>query len=540
MTGRMKTIFQIAKADLRMMFYSPVAWLVLIVFTVISALMYFDAAAFIAETVTMMGPDWVTNTTNFLFSNQIFGGVFFKIQGYVYMFVPLLTMGLISQELSNGTIKLLDSSPVTTTQIVLGKFLTMAVYGLALIFVILIFALFSAANIHNFDWPTIVSGLLGLYLLLLTYSAIGIFMSSLTSYQVVAAICTFALFALLDFVGGLGQSIVWLKDITFWLGLSGRVEEFLVGMISSQDLFYFLIITATFLTLTVLRMGDKKRTRSFTARWVSYLSVIVVAVALGLVTSSPRFMFFKDTTSNERLTITHGSRQILQQIEGRVEVTDYVNLLAEAVVSPSSENYIDRQLWLPYRRYKPEVRINHVYYWHPVENSSLEERFPDLTWEQRAARIAEINEIRIDRVKTPEQVAEMADLSQESYRSVMQIKLKDGRSEFLRFYNENNPYPGEKEITAAFKRLADGPVNVGFLEGHGERNVMSGRERDYNIFAYEKTFRNALINQGFDAVPINLRKCGTIPSHIDILVISDVAGELDPCERAEKVHRQRR
>ncbi len=515
------------------MFYSPMAWLVLIVFSVISAFMYFDAAFSLAETATMMGGSWLSNTTNMLFSNQLFGGMFFKIQGYIYMFVPLLTMGLISQELSSGTIKLLDSSPVTTTRIVLGKFLSMAVYGLSLIFVIFIFAVFSAANIQNFDWPAIMAGLLGLYLLLLTYSAIGIFMSSLTSYQVVAAICTFALFVLLDFVGGLGQSTAWLKDITFWLGLSGRVEEFLVGMVSSQDIFYFLIITAAFLTLTVQRMGDKKKMRSFTTKWASYLSVVVIAIALGLVSSSPRFMLFKDTTSNERLTITPNSRQVLENIEGLVEVTNYVNLLGANYWGPRNENYLDRQLWLPYQRYKPDIKVKYVYYWHPVDDPVLEARFPGLTWEQRAARIAEIDEIRIDRVKDPEQIALMADLSQEAYRNVVEIKLKDGRTEFLRFYDENPPYPTEAELTSAFKRLADGPVNVGFLVGHGERSVTGDRERDYRIFAYEKTFRNSLINQGFDAFPINLREGGTIAAHIDILVISDVAEELDPHERAE-------
>ena len=65
----------------------------------------------------------------------IFGGqrgLFVAVQSYLYLYIPLLTMGLMSRELGSGSIKLLYSSPVTNVQIILGKYCSMLAYGLVL------------------------------------------------------------------------------------------------------------------------------------------------------------------------------------------------------------------------------------------------------------------------------------------------------------------------------------------------------------------------------------------------------------------------
>ena len=59
-------------------------------------------------------------------------GMFTAMQQYLYLYIPLLTMGLMSRELNSGSIKLLYSSPVTNTQIILGKYLSMMIYNLVL------------------------------------------------------------------------------------------------------------------------------------------------------------------------------------------------------------------------------------------------------------------------------------------------------------------------------------------------------------------------------------------------------------------------
>ena len=133
-------------------------------------------------------------------------GLFTHIQQYLYLYIPLLTMGLMSRELSSGSIKLLYSSPVTNKEIVLGKYFAMLVYGLVLIGILAIYVLYSACTIKAFDFTVALSGLLGLYLLICAYASIGLFMSSLTSYQVVSAMGTLAILAALSLVRGSGKT----------------------------------------------------------------------------------------------------------------------------------------------------------------------------------------------------------------------------------------------------------------------------------------------------------------------------------------------
>ena len=223
----MKTIYKIARTELQTLFYSPVAWLILIVFT-------FQASMVFSNT---MGGQVRSQSLGYGLYNAtmaVFGGwngLFTAVQQYLYLYIPLLTMGLMSRELSSGSIKLLYSSPVTNTQIILGKYLSVMVYGLVLIAILSVFMLFSAIAIYEADIPAVLAGLLGLYLLICAYAAIGLFMSSITSYQVVAAMGTLAVLAVLNFVGGMWQDVDFVRDITYWLAINGRANEFINGLI---------------------------------------------------------------------------------------------------------------------------------------------------------------------------------------------------------------------------------------------------------------------------------------------------------------------
>ena len=85
----------------------------------------------------------------------------------------------------------------------------------------------SGPGLPSPDVPLLLCGMLGLFFLLCTYSAIGIFMSSLTSYQVVAALATFALLAVLSKMRDVGQDTPWIRDLTWWLSIDGRCETFI-------------------------------------------------------------------------------------------------------------------------------------------------------------------------------------------------------------------------------------------------------------------------------------------------------------------------
>ena len=120
----MKIIYRIALAELQSLFYSPVAWLILIVFSVQCTFAF-------TNVLNSMVVQEAMGYQSSMLTSQVYAGMqgFFKVlQNYIYLYIPLLTMGLISQEYSLGSIKLLDSSPISTRQIVLGKYLGILFY----------------------------------------------------------------------------------------------------------------------------------------------------------------------------------------------------------------------------------------------------------------------------------------------------------------------------------------------------------------------------------------------------------------------------
>ena len=97
---------------------------------------------------------------------------------------------------------------------------------------------------------------------------------------------------------------------------------------------------------------------------------------------------------------------------------------------------------------------------------------------------------------------------------------ESGEKMFLRQFDDMMRDPSEGEISAAFKRMVMELPTVGFLTGHGERNINLYRDRDYACFARDKRFRHALLNQGFDVTEVTLKE--DIPALINILVIADM------------------
>jgi ABC-2 type transport system permease protein len=173
----MRKIFRIARFELSALFYSPVAWIVLVVFTIQSGL-GFTHWFQIYGRAQKMGQHLDAMTAH-IFSGKysFYGGV----KDTLYLYIPLLTMGLMSREISSGSIKLLLSSPIKVKDIVLGKFLAMMAYCGILMLILLLFVLAAGYSMHDMDYGLVICGMVGLYLLICAYSAIGLYMSSLTA-----------------------------------------------------------------------------------------------------------------------------------------------------------------------------------------------------------------------------------------------------------------------------------------------------------------------------------------------------------------------
>lgn len=514
----MKTIFRIARLELSILFFSPIAWLVLVIFIIQSGLTFIELLESFAR-YQKLGNQMGAMTERIFASD--FRGFFTAVQSNLYLYLPLLTMGLMSRELSSGSIKLLFSSPIKVAEIILGKYLAIISYGFLLAVVLLVFAAVGYFSIENMDVNLVLSGILGLYLLICAYAAIGLFMSCLTSYQVVAAIATLVVFAALNYVGGLGQHLDFVRDITYFLSIAGRTDEFISGLISSKDVIYFVIVILLFLAFSILRLQSGRESKPLLVTIGRYTGVVVMGLGLGYLSSRPRLAYYYDTTATQTQTLTVNSQEVVEKVSKPLKITAYVNLVdqnATGLLPIQRTN--DTRIFEKYIRFLPDLEMEYVYYYDSLQDGTLYENNPSLTPKALAEKVASIFQLNPKRIVPPEAVRKQIDLAPEGHRVVRLVEY-DGKKTFLRLYNDLMKHPSETEITAAIKRLVAAPGHVALLTGHDERSTERLGDREYKVITREKTFRNALINQGFDVDTISLVHGQVLPPNIDVLIIAD-------------------
>jgi ABC-2 type transport system permease protein len=244
-------IMTIALRDLRSMFLSPLAWSVLAVTQLIIAWSFFTQIDFFfgiqQQLATMPNPPGVTDLVVM---------PTYEIASIILLMVtPLLTMRLISEERRNGSIALLLSSPVSMTQIVLGKFVGIVIFMLILVGMISLMPL-SLMMGSTLDLGKLAAGAFALSLLLAAFSAAGLFLSSLTLNPVVAAVSSFGLLLLLWMINNAGSGEG--ENLLSQLSILAHFTPMLRGLINSADVAYFVLFIATFLVLTIRQMDSQR------------------------------------------------------------------------------------------------------------------------------------------------------------------------------------------------------------------------------------------------------------------------------------------
>lgn len=243
-------IATIIRKELHMLFISPLAWLLLALIQAVSAwvfLVRLDAFLEIQpQLLQIANPPGITEV--------IISPVFMIAAVLLLMITPLLSMRLLAEERRNHTLTLLMSAPVSITDIVLGKFLSLVLFFSAVI-VLVATLCFSLRTGGALDYGLLLSNTLGLFLLAACFSALGLYVSSLTAQPVIAA------------AGSLGVLLgLWLidlaNDITAgWLhhfSLLKHFGRFNQGLIDTFSIAYFILFTATFLVLTIRRLDGER------------------------------------------------------------------------------------------------------------------------------------------------------------------------------------------------------------------------------------------------------------------------------------------
>lgn len=510
----MKKILKITQVELSILFYSPIAWLVLIIFVIQCGITFTDLLE-AREASQELGIQLKSLTID------IFGGYhsfFDSVKDKLYLYIPLLTMGLMSRELSSGSIKLLLSSPVTNRQIILGKFLAVAVYCFLLVLVLFGVVLTGFVSIEAIDFKYLLGGIFGLYLLACSYAAIGLFMSSITTYQVVAAMSTLAIFAALNFMSSVGQSIDFVRDITYWMALSDRVDNFIIGLISSKDVIYFILIISLFLVLSIMRLNAGRSNYSITSKMLRYSAVVICVLFIGYLSSLPTFNGYYDTTRFKTNTLTKNTQDLLKQLKKPVKITVYPNVINSfAHIGAAKFRIYDLKQFDEYTRFLPDLEIRYT----PYYNYTLDARDnTDKTLLERSKRAATALGYDFDKVLSPKEINKIIDLKPE-LNGFVRVLEYDGKTANLRMFFDQIGYPKEAEISAAVKNILVGAAKVGILTGHDERSINKKGDKDYKGVLNELNSRHSLINQGFDVSNISIDDIDELPLDLSVLVIAD-------------------
>ncbi len=233
----------ILKKELNSFFSTPIGYLVIAVFLVINGLFLW-----------IFDGDFNILNAGFADLNS-----FFYLAPWIFIFlIPAITMRTFSDEYNTGTIELLKTKPISDWQIVLGKYLAsflLIIIALVptLIYVYSISKLGNPAG--NFDVGSLLGSYFGLLFLAGTYTAIGLFASTLSNNQIVAfiiAVCiSFFLYYGFEAMASLfGNSAYSVRSI----GMNEHFKSISRGVIDTRDLIYFISITVFFLVLTKIRL----------------------------------------------------------------------------------------------------------------------------------------------------------------------------------------------------------------------------------------------------------------------------------------------
>jgi len=226
------------KKELRSFFDSPIAYIVITIFLLISGWFFFS---------------------DLFLVNQASLRNLFNIIPFIFMFfVPAVTMRLIAEEKRSGTIEVLLTLPVKDYEIILGKFLA----GLILIFVAVILTLVYTlvlSGLGDLDSGSVIAGYIGLMFLGATYLSVGVFTSSLTQNQIVAFITSFLIIFVLYMLDKVLIFVPnFLASFFEYLSVNYHFSNISRGVIDSRDVIYYLSLIFFFLFLAVRALESRK------------------------------------------------------------------------------------------------------------------------------------------------------------------------------------------------------------------------------------------------------------------------------------------
>ncbi len=247
----MKAIFTILKRELKSYFASPIVYVILVVFLVLSGIFFFFYLQSFVR--SEFDPRFQLLGEKLNLNEFVIRPYFSTISVVLLFMIPLITMRLIAEERKNFTAELLFTSPIRVSHIVLGKFF--ASFSLFGVMVILSASYLTVLKVYgNPDLGPVLSGYLGLFLLGGGLLAVGLFASSLTENQIVAAVVSFGILLVLWIIGASSDAD---NSILRYISIINHLDNFIKGVIDLKDIIYYLSFIFFGLFLTYITLESK-------------------------------------------------------------------------------------------------------------------------------------------------------------------------------------------------------------------------------------------------------------------------------------------
>ncbi len=253
----MRGMWAITKKEVKTYLTSPIAYVLIAVFLLISGYFFYNMIWwFNSQSIAMSRNPYYMKQLNI--NRFVYEPLFHNISVILLLIFPLLTMRLFAEEKRTGTEELLYTSSITNGEIVYGKFFGATFVLFIMLLLTGVYAIFGYLYSKPETIPLLL-GYLGLFLMGIAFIGIGIFFSSITESQVVAASLSFGMLLLLWVLSWSGQAAgPSLKPILNYLSFFEHFKDMPRGVLNLTDLVYYLSVTYFFLFLTQSYMESRR------------------------------------------------------------------------------------------------------------------------------------------------------------------------------------------------------------------------------------------------------------------------------------------
>ena len=246
-------IWVIARREIAAMFLAPLAWIILAVMQAILGYMFLANL----DNFFLLQPQLIRLENTPGVTDIVVTPLMQVAAIILLMVMPLMTMRSIAEEKRQRTLTLLVSAPLSMTEIVLGKFFGLVGFVVILVSLLMLMPLSLYLGTSP-DAGKLLSIYIGMLLLLSAFAAIGLYLSSLTENQTIAAVSTFGTLLMLWIIDWAGASLESGQSVVAYLSMLQHHQRMLEGVFDTTDLAYYAIVIVGFLGLTI-RQLDRER-----------------------------------------------------------------------------------------------------------------------------------------------------------------------------------------------------------------------------------------------------------------------------------------